>query len=396
MTDWMVSSSLIKGSLTLPPSKSQTMRALLFALLAKGQSTIRGALQSPDTDCLYKIMRQMGAQIDGDRVHSIGIQRVNEPLYVGNSGILFRFLTAICAGSGAKIIGDHSISTQRPIKPLLDALEILNKHGSTSVNGSDSQFVSALLIAACLRSGPTEINVTSPGELPWIDLTLDWLDRMEVQHSRRGYDQFIVQPKAISPFEYSVPGDVSSAAYPAAAALLSNSSVEMRGFQPSDPQGDIHLFEIFEEMGAKVDREEGKLTVTSVCKLRGVDVDLSSCIDAITLLPVLATQALSPTRIRGCKIARTKECDRISAITAELRKMGANIEELEDGMIVHPSELSGATVASHGDHRMALSLATAAFCSKGSSLIEGTDCANKTYPRFIEEMNLLGATIEAK
>ena len=388
--DLLVSPAKLNGSLTLPPSKSQTMRAILFALLARGESRIETPLTSPDTDCLLKIVVQMGGSFrwEGNTLYVLGrgLRRPISPLYVGNSGILYRFLKATLYPKGATVVGDASMK-RRPIQPLLDGLQ------GKEVDGSDSQTVSALLISSILKDAPTEIRVRNPGELPWIDLTLDWLDRLGVNYEREGYTKYIVRPKSLDAFDYTVPGDVSSASYPALGAILTGGEAKLHGFRPDDPQGDIHLFDILKKMGARVEKESDHLFVSSM-PLVGVKESVQRCIDGITLLPVAALFAKGPSHFRDAEIARSKECDRITAICTELRKMGAKIDEKQDGMVVHPSKLFGATVECYSDHRMALSLSIAACKAVSATMIRGFECVSKTYPNFVTEMEKMGAKME--
>jgi 3-phosphoshikimate 1-carboxyvinyltransferase len=269
------------------------------------------------------------------------------------------------------------------------------KGGIARISGEDSQPVSGLLIAAAMAPEKTEIFVQNPGELPWVGLTLSWLDRFNIRYENHNFQHYkICGGAAIPGFTYTVPGDWSSALYPIAAALATDSEITIHGVDFNDPQGDKEFVTLLQEMGARLSIRERSLTVHRGAKLKGAHIDIGRFIDAITLLPVLACQAEGSTRIYGGAIARLKESDRIHAIVSQLKKMGAKIEEMPDGMIVHPSELRGAQVTCFEDHRMALALSIAGLIAKGSTKISGVETVSKSFPGYFEALQKLGAHIE--
>ena len=164
----------------------------------------------------------------------------------------------------------------------------------------------------------------------------------------------------------------------------------------NDPQPDKQFIEIIKRMGVSViiDSKEGYIEVNGSCELRGIEVNINDCIDTLPILAVIACFALTATHIFGAKIARYKESDRIASIAEELRKMGARIEEEEDGLIIHPSRLRGANISSHKDHRIALSMIIAAFGCSGESVIDEVECIGKTYPTFFYDFTCLGARLK--
>ena len=175
---------------------------------------------------------------------------------------------------------------------------------------------------------------------------------------------------------------------------MSDSEITIHGVDFNDPQGDKEVITLLQNMGAKITVHDQSITVHRGPRLKGARIDIGQFIDAITLLPVLACQAEGPTHIYGGAIARSKESDRIHAIVSQLKKMGAHIEELPDGMIIHPSELKGAQVTSFEDHRMALSLSIAALSAKGSTEITGIESVRKSFPGYFEMLKNLGAHLE--
>jgi 3-phosphoshikimate 1-carboxyvinyltransferase len=425
MKSFRITPSALKGALTPPPSKSHTLRAILFGLMGKGKTVVRNFLASPDTEAMIAAVRALGAQVNvfPDYLEITGVAGQLHPaenvIDSGNSGQVLRFVGALAALSPTYtvITGDHSIRHNRPVQPLLDALHELGafaissrldgyapilikgplKPGKTTLSGADSQPVSGILIAASFLPGPSEITVTNPGEKPWIDLTLSWMDRLNLSVKNDNYERYTVAGHgAYKGFEVDIPSDFSSAAYPIAAALVTDSELTLHHIDMQDVQGDKKLIDVLIEMGAKIEIDAAKktLTVKKGSRLRGMKVDINDFIDAITILAVIACFAEGTTEIVNAAIARKKESDRIHAIATELQKMGAHLKETPDGLIVHASPLKGAHLKSYHDHRLVLSLSVAALGAKGESHIEGIECIAKTYPTFAKDFQSIGANIQ--
>lgn len=426
MTDLIVHPSKLFGKIEVPSSKSHSIRAIILASLAHGTSTIYKRLNSPDIHHTIKACRMFGANIEerGEDLVIVGTGGVfhspKEPMDSGNSGQILRFIGALAALSSQETIltGDDSIQTRRPVKPMLEALKQLGakavslkgndlapikiqgpaKPGHTSLIGHDSQPVSGMILLAAFLEGVTDIKVSEPGEKPWIDLTLYWLDKLKVAYENHHYEHYkIYGRRDIHAFSYQVAADFSSAAYPMAAALLSRSSVVLSNMDMQDPQGDKKIIEAYRAMGASItyDSRKRRLSVEpSSNPLKGAELDINDYIDAITILSVVGSFAKGETHIKNAAIARKKESDRIKCIAHELKKMGAHIHEKPDGLIISQSNLHGASLDSHHDHRMAMSLIIAALHAKGKSCVHNIDCIAKSYPTFIEDMRKLGATFE--
>lgn len=421
----VVNPSKIEGIITIPSSKSHSHRAIIFGAMGRGVTTIRHLLKSPDTEGMLRAWETLGVKIsqsdDIIKIQGLGgcIHGADDVIDVGNSGIALRFLTTLCGLSTKPIVitGDHSIRHQRPMGALLNALTQLGvkavstkgdgyapiivqgpfKGGKVIVNGRDSQPVSALLISSIFASGTTKIAVEEAGEIPWIQLTLDWLDRLNVDYMRKNYSEYMIQGNGgYDGFDYIVPGDWSSAAFPAAAALITKGAITLRNVDKADVQGDKKLFELFEQMGACIEYDHGErcVKVSYKAPLKGISADINDCIDCITILAVVACFAEGMTTITNASVAKEKECDRIECIAKELRKMGAQVQKNDDGLTIVGGPLRGAEVDSHNDHRMAMSLAVAAMGASGSSIINNTDCIRKTYPTFIDDMKMIGAEIK--
>ncbi|MCX6957313.1 MAG: 3-phosphoshikimate 1-carboxyvinyltransferase [Verrucomicrobiae bacterium] len=425
MMNYQVKASTLRGDIVIPPSKSHTLRAILFASLAGGESIIHHPLDSPDATAMMRACELLGAKIQLQKNQIIISGVAGKPrspadvIDAGNSGIVLRFIAAVAAltSGDAVITGDDSIRTNRPIKPLLEGLTQLNvsavsmkgdgyapimikgplQAGEAHLNGEDSQPVSALLIAAAFVSGTTTVHVSNPGEKPWIDLTLDWFDRLGIKYERNGYAKYqIFGGSRYAGFEYDVPGDFSSAAFSLVAAVITRSELTLHHLDWNDSQGDKAIFSILEKMGAQfvIYPEKKCICVKKSERLKGITIDINDCIDALPILSVLACFAEGETRLTGAAIARAKECDRLSAMTQELQKMGAIISEMHDGLIIQGAPLHAATVDSHHDHRVALSLAVAALATRGETTILNTNCITKSYPNFANNFQKIGANIE--
>lgn len=418
-TDYILRPSKLSGTLLVPPSKSHTHRALLFSMLGHGTSRVHNVLDSPDTLAMIDAISEFGSIVhrnQDDLVIEGHFNSASDIIDAGNSGQVLRFIGAVSAllPSYTMITGDSSIRTRRPIKPLLSALRQLGAlaessrgdgyapicirgpihPGKCKLQGEDSQPVSGLLIATSFLDGPSEIFVDNPGETPWIDLTLDWIARLGGSIVNRNYKHYLVKGGLnYGGFSYTIPGDFSSAAFPIAAALITQSSLILEGLNPLDHQGDKELISILQKMGARIRWEDHQLIVEP-SHLKGMYIDANYCIDALPILAVVGCFAEGPTTLYNASIARYKESDRIWSICEELKKMGAAIEEKSDGLVVHTSSLQGCEVEGHRDHRIALSLAVAALGAKGTTLLKGAECINKSYPTFIKDFQHLGAEIE--
>lgn len=418
----VVQKSQLKGSIRIPSSKSHTIRAVLLGAMADGLSTIHYPLPSPDTKQAIQAARFFGASIEEQddylEIEGVkGVPQIAENIVdAGNSGQVLRFAAALAALNSSYTVftGDASIRTNRPVQTLLEGLRPLGvfaestrgngyapfivrgplQAGITSLAGEDSQPVSALLMAAAFVEGTTEIHVKNPGETPWLALTLSWLDRLGVSYENKEFKHFIVKGARQRPaFTLTIPGDFSSAAFPLVAAILTNSELTIQNVDMNDIQGDKLLIPLLQEMGASIaiDQTSHTISVGQGAVLKGRTIDVNPFIDAITILAVVGCFAEGETRLINGAIAHQKESDRIACIARELKKMGADIFETEDGLIIRPSALQGAHVASYGDHRIALSLAVAGLASEGETIIDEIDCIKKSYPTFIADMVHLNA-----
>jgi 3-phosphoshikimate 1-carboxyvinyltransferase len=424
MARFLVKKSQLSGAITTPPSKSQTLRAILFASLATGKSTIYQYLDSPDTKNMIRACRLFGASIHvfPEKLEITGvngnIKTCDDVINAGNSGIVLRFCSAVAALSDKPIVitGDHSIRHLRAMQPLLDALTHLGcKAISTkddgfapviiqgkvtknvvTIPGEDSQAISALLILLSFIKGPSEIFVNNPGEKPWVNMTLNWLEKLGISCINHNFHRYqIAGFGTYKGFDYDVPGDISSASFPIAAAIITNSEITIQNIDLGDFQGDKEILDVLKQMGANIEiNARGKsVHVKKDSALTGIRIDINNFIDALPILSVIGCFAKGTTTIYNASVARGKECNRIAAIVKELKKLGAHVEETPDGLIIHQSSLKGATVDSYNDHRICMALTVAALNASGTTEVTGTTCICKTYPSFKKDFQSINASI---
>ncbi len=417
-----ISKTKIAGEIMAPGSKSHTIRALAFAAMAKGSSIIKAPLVSSDTISSLTAASTMGAWIrrgDDSIWHISGTGgRILEPagiINMNNSGTGIKLFAALGALSPWKLgfTGDASLRS-RPMKSLLTALEKLGVRtesengkcpftvqgpilgGETTVNGKSSQYLSALLIAAPLAQQDTVIHVEELNEIPYVELTMDWLKRQNIQFSYSDdYSRFEVKGgQHYKPFSCHIPGDFSSACFPAVAALLTGGELRIDNLDFSDTQGDKEVFAYLEKMGAKIKRHKDAVTILPSGRLHAVEIDMNSTPDALPIMAVAASCAEGISVFKNVAQARIKETDRIHCMKMELEKMGIAVEEFEDGIAVTGGKLCGAHVDSHQDHRIAMSLAVAGFACddpEDVTVIDDSECIAVTYPGFMEDFAALGA-----
>ena len=411
--------SNLKGEILIPASKSHTIRAVAIATMAHGRSYLQNPLTSADARAALTAANEFGARItakddvwiiDGTGGH---ISNIASFVDVANSGTTLRIFSALAALASHPITfdGDSSIR-KRPMTPLLSALQSLGvsikalndkcpftvrgpmQGGSTHVDGISSQFLTALLFSAPLAKADTEIIVENLHEKPYVEITLDWLRSQNIQFEQKGLDWFRIKGnQEYKAFDRPIPADFSSATFALCAAAITQSEILIRGLDFDDHQGDKKIFDILKKMGMKITHQkEGVLVSGKV--LKGMDIDMNDTPDALPAVAVAGCFASGTTRLLNVEQARLKECDRISAITKELKKMGAKIKELKDGLVIEQSELHGAKVHGYHDHRMVMALAVAGLAAEGETIIDTAESISVTYPGFIDDFSALGAKLK--
>ncbi|GAB6090538.1 3-phosphoshikimate 1-carboxyvinyltransferase [Spirochaeta dissipatitropha] len=424
----------LAGTVRIPGSKSHTIRALLIASLAEGTSYIRDPLYSADTRSCIDACRAFGAAID-EQTDVITVQGLGglpqppaEAIDVGNSGTtlyLAAGLAALVHGSTV-FTGDEQIQA-RPIKPLLDSLqdlgariEYLNKDGfppfrisgpisggRTSIECKTSQYLSSLLLALPLAPAdgePSIIDVPLLNEKPYVDITLSWLAEQGIAPERMGWEKWTVQPGAsFKAFNKPIAGDFSSATFMLCAAAMTGSKLRLEGLDMTDSQGDKAVVGIMQEMGCTVSIEDFAVVIAGpghpdcpADKLKGGEFDLNAIPDALPALSACAACASEEVRLVNVPQARLKETDRIAVMAAELSKLGVNIQERPDGLVIKPAaagapKFRGTKVHGHGDHRIVMSMAIAGLVCEGSISVDTAETAGITFPDFfplLEQLQL--------
>jgi 3-phosphoshikimate 1-carboxyvinyltransferase len=408
----------IHGTVRPPGSKSITNRALVCAALAKGESTLTGALDSEDTRVMIAALRALGIAIEagdgGRNLRVIGcdgrLPATQAELFVANSGTTMRFLTAMVAlGRGEFRLDGVARMRERPIGDLVDALGQLGvtvqcegadnlppvlvradglPGGPARIRGDiSSQFLSGLLMAAPYAKRAVQLAVEGTlVSIPYVTMTMRVMEEFGAAASESGDYSAITVSNAqrYQGREFAIEPDASAASYYFAAAAITGGRITVEGLTRESLQGDVDFCACLEQMGATVEYGADSITVEGGA-LRGIDVDMNAISDTVQTLAVTALFAAAPTRIRNVAHIRHKETDRIGATACELRKLGANVTEFEDGLLVEPRPLHGAEIDTYHDHRMAMSFALAGLRT-ANVVIRDPGCVGKTYPEFFADL----------
>jgi 3-phosphoshikimate 1-carboxyvinyltransferase len=411
------------GTVRLPGSKSISNRVLLLAALARGETLVRDLLDSDDTGHMLTALRTLGIpwkHVGGHDYHVSGaggrFPVRQAELFLGNAGTAFRPLTAVLAFSGGhyRLRGVERMH-ERPVRDLVDSLRplgadiryegkegypplaigpgaIANERQARVRGDVSSQFVSALLMALPLVGGGSLAIVGELVSKPYVDITLNMMERFGVAAARDGWARFTVPAGPYqSPVEIYVEGDASSASYFLAAGALGGLSgsgpVRVEGVGRDSIQGDIRFAEVLERMGARVQFGDNWIEAGGAgrARLRAVDLDLNHIPDAAMTVAMLALFADGASRLRNIANLRVKETDRLAALSNELRKLGARVEEGADYLVIEPpAHMQAATIDTYDDHRMAMCFSLAAF---GGVAVRINDpgCVRKTFPRYFQE-----------
>ncbi len=414
----------VSATVTVPGSKSITNRALVLAALGGIHSCeLRGALQSEDTAVMLGALRVLGLDVDVDDEDPTRIdiwhpeQLEQAPaaahLFVANSGTTIRFLTAMLGTlKGHYRLDGVPRMRERPIEELLDGMRQLGVDArSESANGCppvvvnatgtmggvakirgdrSSQFLSGLLMVGPFTSTETVIEID--GQLvsePYVAMTLAMIDQFGYRVEIGPEQRFRFPPNQGRHFcgYYDIEPDASAASYFWAAAAVAGGRVTVSGLTRASLQGDVRFVDVLVQMGCRVEECAAGITIHGG-PLRGVDVDMNDISDTVMTLGAVALFAEGPTTIRNVAHIRHKETDRIAALATELRKLGAEVEERADGLTITPKPLTGCTVDTYNDHRMAMSLALVGLKVPGV-VIRNPGCVAKTYPGFWQDLGAL-------
>jgi len=417
----------IMGEVSMPPSKTHSFRALILASLADGTSIIRNPKISSDWNEAIKAMRMYGAEIEEIEENVFQVKGVagklktpSDVINVNNSGTMLVFIAGVAASCEGEtnLTGDESLCALRKItKHFLPPFEELGikaistknngmapfifqgkvNGGTAHMDGISCQPVFSVLLASILSEKPVELFVENPGETAYIDLLLYWFDKVGLKYENvdNKYEHYKLPgnppPK---PFDVTIPYEWSAVGYPLLSAIITpNSEVTVKGMDLSDPYGDKEVINILKQMGADIEITEDSITARS-SQLHGIEVDMNKLPDQLPTIAVAGCFAQGETTIKNTQTARWKECDRISAVCKELKKMGAKITEKEDGLVIHQDgtwQLTGAEVDGYYDHRMVMAFSVAGLASEGETIISDAQMIEKSFGSYIPEMQKVGA-----
>lgn len=422
-----ISPSVIGGTISAPPSKSYTHRAIILGSLAKGETVIDNYLASDDTTHTINVCRALGVDIHGGNkrleITGTGGQFPNQTgpikVFVGNSGSTIRMMAAVAAlAPGITIFDGDKRLRERPVGDLISALQSLGvkvrslerdgyppieivggriEGGEVSASGRESsQHISSLIMVAPYADSPVTVKLIDQlHSSPYVDITIDAMRQFGIEVENNFFKKFVVKNnQRYTGRYYRVEGDYSSAAYFFAAAAIGKGFMIINNLEANSVQGDRYFLEILSRMGCQVNYDGGQVRVTRRDELIGVTMDMGDCPDIAQPLAIVAAYAKGKTKITNIGHLRLKESDRIADTVLELRKMGIEVEVAEDAMTVTGGRPKGATIDSHNDHRMTMSFAIAALFAEGETVINGAESVAKSYPSFFEDFKSLGAKVE--
>jgi 3-phosphoshikimate 1-carboxyvinyltransferase len=406
----------------VPPSKSLTNRALVCAALADGISEVRGVAPGDDSEAMLECLELLGCEVgltrdDGERTATIGgldgqIAPRAERLPTRLAGTTSRFITAVAAlGHTPLTIDGEPPLRERPMGPLHDSLvalgarlEHVDRPGhlpatvTGPLRGSDgivmpgnvsSQYVSALMMIAPYLPGGLRLGLsTELVSRPYVELTGSVMSAFGASPPEVSARRITVTEGGYVGTEFRVEPDASSASYPLAAAALVGGAVSVRHLGARSAQGDAGFADVLARMGCitVVSEHDTVVMRRRDTPLRGIDIDMSDISDLVPTVAVVATQAVTPTRITGVGFIRHKESDRLGDLAAELAKCGADITVEPDGLLIRPTDLlSGARLETHQDHRLAMAFGILGLAVDGIEVAD-PDVVSKSWPSFWEAL----------
>jgi len=401
----------VDAVVAVPGSKSIANRALICAALAEGPSTLRNLPDGDDTQAMLTCLHVLGIGVASDAAAPVTIDGGRARLKPGPlelptrlAGTTSRFVTALAAlGQGPYLIDGEAALRARPMGPLHDALIELGasvrpgqRHGHLPVTVSgplrgstdvgirgdvSSQFITALMLIGPYVPGGLHVTVNTPlVSRPYLEITKAVMGEFGHQDVSVDGDAIVVAAGVYRGRGYTIEPDASSAGYALAAAAVCGGRVEVPGLRDSSLQGDAAFPDVLSAMGCPAVRDATS-TVVEGGPLHGVDIDMVDMSDLVPTLAAVALFASSPTRIRGVGFIRAKESDRLGDLCAELRRLGADAEETDDGMVIRPAELHGARLATHHDHRLAMAFGVIGLRVPGVE-IEDPDVVTKSWPGY--------------
>lgn len=405
------------GTITIPGSKSHTIRALLIAAMAKGKSKIRNPLHSEDTASAISILSRCGVIFKKEN-NILSVDSTNfevqdgDVLDCGNSGTTLYLCLGLLATSGKTftLIGDSQLSA-RPIKPLVTAYKALGvefleevEHlpltvkgkllgGNVSVECKTSQYLSSLLLSLPLAETISTVDCPLLYEKPYVSMTLAWLEKQGIvlEHSPDLQHYRINQNQSYHPFEDFIPGDYSSATFFFALAAITNSAITVSGLVKDDSQGDKAVLDVLEKMGCTITWEGSSVTVQGPEKLKGGTFDLNPIPDSLPALAVVAAYAHDDVILSNVANARIKETDRIAVMKENLIALGVECDDTPSSLIIKGKGfVKGGQVKGYKDHRIIMALAICSAMVQDSITIDDVKAVDITFPTFftlLKELN---------
>lgn len=418
-----VRKSNINGEIYIPGSKSHTIRALFFALLSNGESKILNPLISNDTLSALNTIINFGAEIKKNDHNYIikgngkDIKLPNDIINVGNSGTTLRIALSVASliDGWTVFTGDSQIR-DRLLESLMKALNNLGstvistrdnykapvivkgiaKGGYTTLDAITSQFLTSLLISCPLMEKDTIIKVTRLNEKPYVDMTLWWLDKLGIKYENNDYKEFFIKGnQSYKSFIENIPGDFSSATFFMVLAAINKGRIKLNNLDITDVQGDKRVIDILKEMGTKIEiNEKEKSIIVEGGDLKGIEIDMNDIPDALPALAVAGAFSKGKTRLLNVEQARFKETDRIRIMAQELTKIGVDVEELKDGLIIKQSNLKASIVNGYYDHRVVMALTIAGLNIEGETIIDTAEASSITFPEFAEYVKMCNGNLE--
>ncbi|HEY0263806.1 MAG TPA: 3-phosphoshikimate 1-carboxyvinyltransferase [Granulicella sp.] len=412
------------GIVAVPGSKSITNRAIILAAAAEGSTRLKGILRSDDSYWCIQALRQLGVSIEEheDVVSLTGVAAWQQPekaVFIGSAGTTARFLTSLLAVTTTVPV-EMTASAQmsgRPMKTLLDALTKLGgqfrfqgKEGyfpftidpategvsSIELSGStSSQFLSGLLMASPRVGRPIEVTIPDHVvQADYVRITLDLMQHFGVTvESAEDMRHFVVQPAAYRAKDLTIESDASTASYFLAIAAVTGGEVTIPNLNLKSLQPDIRFVEILEQMGCTVTKNDEGVTLRGPKKLRGgFTINMRACSDVVPTLAAIAPFADGPIEITDVEHIRSHESDRLKVMATTLAELGVPVEERRDGLRITPAQPRFGVVATHDDHRIAMSFAVLGAAGSGIGL-EDPGSVSKTCPGFFNQIAGMGVGV---
>ncbi len=405
-----LSTGSVDGVLTPPCSKSYAQRALAIALLAEGETTLRGIDFCDDTLSAMKCIETLGAEVEALDPTTLrvkgGLKPCGSLLSIGESGLSTRLFTPLVSLLDRDItITGHGSILRRPMTMMIEPLRTLGvevrdsagylpftikgpiKGGEVSVDGSvSSQFITGLLISLPVAAEDTTLSVTEAVSIPYIDMTIEIAHQFGVEISHRDYSEFFIYGgQSYKARDYNIEGDWSAASALLVAGAIAG-EVKLNNVSLNSKQADTAICIALERAGAELINEGNSITVRRR-ELNAFSFDATQCPDLFPALVALAAAAEGESVITGTSRLIHKESNRAKTLQEEYAKVGIEVElRGEDTMIVKGGEIHSTIVDSHNDHRIAMSMAISALRGRGEMTIKGAECVAKSYPLFFEDL----------